>query len=43
MFILCGRVLKWLLLTLCAPTLVLAQTIAVPPPIKLAMIETLQP
>ena len=41
MFILCGRVLKWLLLTLCAPTLVLAQTIAVPPPIKLAMIETL--
>jgi branched-chain amino acid transport system substrate-binding protein len=33
--------LKWLLLTLCAPTLVLAQTIAVPPPIKLAMIETL--
>ena len=41
MFILCGRVLKWLLLTLCTPTLVLAQTIAVPPPIKLAMIETL--
>ena len=41
MFILCGRVLKWLLLTLCAPTLVLAQTTAVPPPIKLAMIETL--
>ena len=41
MFIVCGRVLKWLLLVLCGPTLVLAQTIAAPPPIKLAMIETL--
>jgi branched-chain amino acid transport system substrate-binding protein len=41
MFIICGRVLKWLLLSLLAPTLVLAQTIAAPPPIKLALIETL--
>ena len=41
MFIVCGRVLKWLLLVLCGPTLVLAQTITAPPPIKLAMIETL--
>ena len=41
MFIVCGRVLKWLLLALLGPTLVLAQPIAVPPPIKLAMIETL--
>jgi branched-chain amino acid transport system substrate-binding protein len=41
MFIICGRVLKWLLLSLLVPTLVLAQTIAAPPPIKLALIETL--
>ena len=41
MFIFCGRVLKWLLLSLLVPTLVLAQTIAAPPPIKLALIETL--
>ncbi len=41
MFIVCGRVLKWLLLALVGPTLVLAQTPAAPPPIKLALIETL--
>ena len=41
MFIICGRVLKWLPLSLLVPTLVLAQTIAAPPPIKLALIETL--
>ncbi|NBT53468.1 MAG: branched-chain amino acid ABC transporter substrate-binding protein [Betaproteobacteria bacterium] len=41
MFIICDRVLKWLLLSLLVPTLVLAQTIAAPPPIKLALIETL--
>ena len=41
MFIICGRVLKWLLLSLLVPTLVLAQTIAAAPPIKLALIETL--
>jgi len=41
MFIVCGRVLKWLLLALLGPTLVLAQTPAAPPPIKLALIETL--
>ena len=41
MFIICGRVLKWLLLSLLVPTLVLAPTIAAPPPIKLALIETL--
>jgi branched-chain amino acid transport system substrate-binding protein len=41
MFIVCARVLKWLLLALSAPTLVLAQSIATPAPIKLAMIETL--
>ncbi|MCX7227314.1 MAG: branched-chain amino acid ABC transporter substrate-binding protein, partial [Burkholderiales bacterium] len=41
MFIICGRVLKWLLLSLLVTTLVLAQTIAAPPPIKLALIETL--
>ena len=41
MFIVCGRALKWLLLTLCWPALLLAQTVAAPAPIKLAMIETL--
>jgi branched-chain amino acid transport system substrate-binding protein len=41
MFIVCGRVLKWLLLALLGPILVLAQTPAAPPPIKLALIETL--
>ena len=41
MFIVCARVLKWLLLALSAPTLALAQSIATPAPIKLAMIETL--
>ena len=41
MFIICARVLKWLLLALSAPTLALAQSIATPAPIKLAMIETL--
>jgi branched-chain amino acid transport system substrate-binding protein len=41
MFIVCGRALKWLLLTLCWPALLLAQTVPAPAPIKLAMIETL--
>jgi len=41
MFIVCGRTLKWLLLTLCWPAQLLAQTVPVPAPIKLAMIETL--
>ena len=41
MFIVCGRALKWLLLTLCWPALLQAQTVPVPAPIKLAMIETL--
>ena len=41
MFIVCGRALKWLLLTLCWPVLLQAQTVPVPAPIKLAMIETL--
>ena len=41
MFIVCGRALKWLLLTLCCPALLLAQTVPTPAPIKLAMIETL--
>lgn len=41
MFIVCGRALKWLLLTLCWPAQLLAQTVPVPAPIKLAMIETL--
>ena len=41
MFIVCGRALKWLLLTLCWPAQLLAQTVPVPAPIKLEMIETL--